>query len=623
MRVGRSTSDGTAASFGASSMTERLLIHPRRTPDEGPCGYAMRLADLNLVSAVDVYNLLGSEALGFVSGTDPAPRTQALALLGGRARCCPGCLEGRKRWMVAWEIAHADACPLCGRWLVDQCSQCGKALTWTRPRLFECLCGHSLTDESQGEAPDAVVQMATALQSMSMDEPLGRPPLNGMSLGAAVDAIRFLGSLAAGVPKSRIQSEYRLQPLEVSWTVTTAAAEVLREWPHSLWGVLDRIRENHPEEQRGQLLRLFSPVYPVLYKGTGAQKFTAIREAFEAYLVQRWPGQLVSRHRRMAGHDLPEPSWLRVSQASKLTGLSRRTLRKLAESGELISQKWKTVGGRNYMLLRRDEIDALLSEHGRAVDLCEAARRLGLAESRASQILSCMKGVVPPLWLGGRWSIPEHIITRWELYLQGLPISYQGLTKLITLSDVIKYLLPDGQALTHLLNDVEQGKLQVLGKMSGVHGLPALRFERSTVDFWLKKQRPTYQTIAVRNCAKLLLIKEEVVYAITRKGLLQTKQIRVGRRSERHTTNDWLAEFKSKYVFGSHIARSLGTSARHLRECLIDQGVVAVAGPGVDNCRQLVYDRAVVEKALKKMGLSLPYISDSKKSEEGYGDDSK
>ena len=75
---------------------------------------------------------------------------------------------------------------------------------------------------------------------------------------------------------------------------------------------------------------------------------------------------------------------------------------------------------------------------------------------------------------------------------------------------------------------------------------------------------------------------------------------------ERHTTMDWILEFKQKYVFASQLAKSLQTSARRLHAILLDEGGVPISGPGVDACRQLIYDRPSVEQVFEKNGLKLP-----------------
>lgn len=588
------------------SAAPRLLFHPAKADDEGPCGYTMRLADRNRVSVSDIYGLLGSESLGFFSGGVALARGQALALLAGRARCCPHCLVSRKRWMSAWEIAHADACPDCGHWLVDQCSRCSKPLSWARPRLLECQCGNSLITERQGEAPAVVVALAATLFSIHRGDHVEAAPLARLGLADAVDAIRFLGSLAAGVPRSRVQSEYRLDPLETSWTVTTGAAEVMKDWPYSLWTLLDRIRERQSEDHRGQLLRLFSPVYVALYRHKGADKLDAIKQAFEAYLVQRWPGQLAKRHRRLNSIELPEPYWLRVSQAVKLCGWPKRSLLHLVQAGELSAQAWTTSGGRTYMLLKRDEVDELARARGKSVDLSQAAQRLGLSEPRASSVLSQMTGVVPPLWVGGRWHIPEKIIIDWESYIEKLPASFVGVKHLVTLKDAMKYIIPDSQSLLNMLMDIEDGKLRVVGKMPGLKGLNAITFDKLVFEDWRQKQSQKLETIPIRSCVDVLKAKEQVVYEIARKGLLKTVRAQVGRRMERHTTMDWILEFKQQYVFASQLAKSLQTSARRLHAILLDEGVVPTSGPGVDACRQLIYDRPSVEKVFEKNGLKLP-----------------
>lgn len=270
------------------------------------------------------------------------------------------------------------------------------------------------------------------------------------------------------------------------------------------------------------------------------------------------------------------------------------------------------------MLIRKSDIEALLLERGRLIDLNEAARRLGLAESRASKLLSSMHGVVPPLWNGGRWNIPEQIVIKWEVYVEKLPSSFLMARRILTLKDCLKYILPNGDTLVNILRDVEAGVLPVLGKVSRFQGVSAIAFEKGKFNDWLLKQNQYIKTCTVRDFAKQLQIKEEVAYAIARSDMLKTTMARVGRRIERHTTQAWITDFERKYIFGSRVAALLKTSSSKLRKLLDQVGVHPIAGPGVDACRQIIYERAIVEKALIDMNLAQALLNSLKSA--GFDD---
>lgn len=74
--------------------------------------------------------------------------------------------------------------------------------------------------------------------------------------------------------------------------------------------------------------------------------------------------------------------------------------------------------------------------------------------------------------------------------------------------------------------------------------------------------------------------------------------MKLARRVERRTRRDWVEAFRLTYVFGRELAEACGRSPKYTAAKLAAAGVDAVAGPGVDTCRQLVYERTVAEAAL-------------------------
>jgi hypothetical protein len=59
-----------------------------------------------------------------------------------------------------------------------------------------------------------------------------------------------------------------------------------------------------------------------------------------------------------------------------------------------------------------------------------------------------------------------------------------------------------------------------------------------------------------------------------------------------------LKAFEIKYVFGREIAQKLKRSPRSILHFFQSEGVDPVAGPGIDDCRQLLFERHAVITAL-------------------------
>lgn len=594
-------------------LASRPLFYPSRLTeegtltDEGTLGYLLRLAEKNQVSVSEILKVLLSLAATNVDEPRKAlSLDQAQRRLTEPCRFCPRCLRSRDTWHHAWEIPCADACAVCGAWLVDECSACLRPLSWKRPCLKACSCGHQLSQEVERDAPVALHQLAASLAALDRGKPAGLTPLQGMGCEQAVEVVWFLGQLAVGSARAGHRWVPSVRTIRDNWPISTAAAEVLADWPQGLCQILDARRLAIPNHDRGSLLRTFSVVYGALYRHPRNVHFEFIRDAFEAYVLERWPGQIAKRHRRLEDRLVGDSVWIRISQASRLTRYTVNALRTLAESGELESQTWTTKRGRTFLLLRRESVDALLEKNGAAVDLLEAASRLGLPDSRLAQIVQRLcPDASKPIAPGARWLIPSSWVERWERFMASQPYGIQGSNTSFPLIDCLRYLIPDSDALAILLLDIEAHRLPVLGRWPNLHGLSGIALERAAFQQWMQQHRICLQTFSLRTAAKRLGVKEEVAYFLARSELLKTTAVRLGRRTERHLNEAALDEFSSQYVFAQTIAHKLGSSAKAVRRFLDDAGVAPVAGPGVDDCRQLVYQRGPAEKALRSHGLDL------------------
>lgn len=431
-------------------------------------------------------------------------------------------------------------------------------------------------------------------------------PFKGMGCEQALEAVWFLGHLAVGSERAGRRWIPSVKPIRETWPLTTAAAEVLADWPNGLCQILDAHRQAIPSQDRGSLLRTFSVVYSALYRHPRRVYFGFIQDAFEAYVLERWPGQIAKRHRRLdhrvGGHSV----WLRVSQASRLTRYPASVLRAMAQSGDLESQTWTTKRGRNFLLLRRAGIEALLEEKGPAIDLSEAAIRLGLPDPRLAQIITKLcPDATKPIRPGGRWTIPESFVLRWEKFVASQPFVSVVSIPRVTVADCLRYLLPDSDILAVLLLDIEANRLPILGKRRNMRGVSGIALGRAPFRQWMQQHRVGLRTLSVRTAADRLGVKEEVAYFLARDGFLKTTPVRLGRRTERHLDEAALVEFSNQYVFAQTIAQKIGTSARAVRKFLVEAGVEPVAGPGVNACRQLVYVRRAVDDAFRSHGLDL------------------
>jgi hypothetical protein len=82
--------------------------------------------------------------------------TCPLSLRGKYPQICPHCLRESGICLVDWELAGAVACLRHGCPLIDGCPHCGRRLSWLRPAVDVCSCGHYLWVESAAQPGEAV-----------------------------------------------------------------------------------------------------------------------------------------------------------------------------------------------------------------------------------------------------------------------------------------------------------------------------------------------------------------------------------------------------------------------------------------------------------------------------------
>lgn len=158
----------------------RLLQRPPPTPGTSVGGYVLHLGDENrlaglkavaaalgapYVSLVEV-GCAGVHSLACGEEHDPSRpirKTGAGSVYRGagmRSRCCPHCLAARGVCEAEWDYPLSIFCIEHRCWLVERC-QCGRWVSYRRPRLFKCACGRDLRELATEAAPDWMDAYAT------------------------------------------------------------------------------------------------------------------------------------------------------------------------------------------------------------------------------------------------------------------------------------------------------------------------------------------------------------------------------------------------------------------------------------------------------------------------------
>lgn len=590
-----------------------LLVVPDRIFDEGPCAFHFRLAAANRLSVRDLAKLhinAEIEPINAQASIRTLFSEEAFSPWVRRwSRFCPYCLGRRQSWLIGWEVLFADACAECGSWLADTCNACAARVTWRRDHLLRCQCGKYFVDEQTSAAPAAVVRLSQALQRMALgDKSAVMPAFLDLSLAQCVRLVRLLGTYGNGCGDRLPQKVDQVDTLRVSWPITTMAAEILESWPARLTGLLENLRAHGSAEDRGKLSKAFRGFYSALYDGFKDAEFDFLRAAFENYVAEHWTGALGKRNRRLDESVLKTVSWIPANHACRVLAVSRRRLNDLIDEGRLRGERRQTAAHREFIVVKRSDVETLALTREDGFSLLEASLRLGLNKQRLLSLLPIICPQAKKLGAQGcPWAIPANWIERWETLIQNQVQAEPMESKKVELGHLVRYWPWTNEQIGLLLVDILNGDLLPAGVLKSGKGVGTLVLHVHDLDHWFAgKQRVSCAELTIPDIALRMEIKQEVVYALVRSGMLQSSSRKVGRRTEQRVKALTLEEFEQRYILGRDIAQLLGRSPRAVAVFLLADGVRPVAGPGVDKCRQNVFQRDAVDECLRRHGLESP-----------------
>ena len=220
--------------------------------------------------------------------------TCSLSLRGAYPQVCTECLREGRPCMLEWEMTGFVACLRHRRPLTDACMHCGRRLSWWRPSIDVCACGHFLaSDRDLPPVSDDVLGWTAKLVSVANG---ASSPVSTTMLGLPrwIDAFSADGLLAAtfafGVrrePFERVASATATAPPS-----TLRAAEILERG-------IARIRRS--DDLRGRCpsdlkMRLYEEGLQRLWR-RGAQQADRLAAAG----LLRWLGAAPRRSRSGTG----------------------------------------------------------------------------------------------------------------------------------------------------------------------------------------------------------------------------------------------------------------------------------------------------------------------------------
>ena len=564
-------------------------------------GYVSRLAEENRLSTTDLRAMiLGAEI--DVPGDLSAFGKPSPAFIQRWARYCAHCIAQTRTWRLSWELRFADACPSCGQWLLERCPACDARQTWSRCRVCACQdCGAPLLNVEQSAAPEALVRLSRGLEDLALGErPVDLPVLCGLTLLDVGRLVRLLGAYGSRhghrVPQKILDSDQ----LAVSWTISTVAAEVLATWPDGFHEQLRRMYAQASGDKARSLRGVFGGLYVALYRGFKQSRFDFLRSAFEEFIAASWAGAMGRRNARVKAELLDRLAWVHPRAACQRFSVTPSELKGLIARGSVAAVTRTSASGRAFQMVRKADLQSARRDCADFVTLEVAARELGLKRQRLSRILlTICPDAHKDADRGVPWRVPRAWLHAWVERLRSYPpISRSDATGLTSLGDRLRYGGRNDEEIISILLGVQHGKIEVAGVADGERRPSALLFRAEALQ-WAKAasaQPETARWLNAQQLAAVLQVKEQVAYHWMRIGLLAVSAFRERGRIVRRVHAKDAEEFQRLYVLGRDLAREFHVSPRWLARELRKAGAGQVSGPGVDDGRQILYDRVAIGK---------------------------
>ena len=598
--------------------------------DEGPQGYMLRLAENNLMNSQELklagihfdYEVLLRQGLLTQESFDPelyqfVRYVSELWALETRvwnmqhARFCPHCLLEHTYWKVEWELNFYDVCHHHGVWLVDQCSSCGKKLSWSRTQLLRCQCGSILTAEQPKACPVNMTAIAAVMSSKIFQNETHVAPevVKTMNIEQTQRLIRYLGNYMSQVSGKNPLKMRHAGDLVQSWPVTTLAAQVLDDWPKAFHDSLTKIEKLNRPDGRPSLNEVFGQAYHYVFKSLKEKPFEELRHQFELWLNGVWKGGIAKRNKRLTETLMQQAAWIPASVACDFLGTSHQRLDLLIREGTIEGETHISQKGRKFVMVRRDNLDRVKQHLFGLIDMTTAGRLLGLQKRRMRQVLKLIftdakkTGSSP----GSPWAVSRlevNQILELSMDLGYVSIPDEGC---VSLGHILRYWTWSNEDVAGFIISVKSKEIVPINVLDTVSGIAAWNFNEMELKNWkIKSQNGLGTWLTIAQTAKLIGIKEQVAYELVRIGFLRTevmpKQMKQGTRVRRST----IIEFKEKYIFATHIAEALGCSARKVISQLNHYGIQPISGPGVNGARQVLYQKTNdVERFIEQAGKTL------------------
>lgn len=610
-------------------MSGTLLFSPEPYTDESVRGFLLRIVEANALESSSWLKSIPSEVsriklmVGHIlqgkvpawleGGSDSENGLSSNGRVGG-VRCCPECLTEHPYWRFEWEHALYVVCRHHRRRMLDRCPSCASKLTWDRPELLRCHCGAAICNWptmpiASNEEVDLCSQVAAKLINRR-EQLIGKTQsdfhllLSSLSLRDLETLILTFGAYGERQVEIERSGPRKIAEINDAHKLVRVAANMLADWPQRFNAVLWEIGGyDEPDAHTREPCKEFQNFVKAIRNRFNTSGLAFAVTAYRNFVFENWSGVLNRRQRWLDEERLDAQRYVPAGIACKVLGTSRKQVRRLMDQNILRGYVTRTVNQREFIVIERASLanaKALLDDH---IPLAGAAKLLGLPKGRVCELV--VAGLLPEI---KQLFTPDRIcrFSRSEIaaFIKRLSAGKREPSEeeeLIPATTVLKTHLASAEEFCSLVRAILAGEIATAKISSSVQGFAALMFVRVEFYKWRSKLRLKGECpkLTVVAAADQLGVKQEVAYHLVRTGLLPSLITLFGKKRCRLVRLIDIEAFEALYVSAIDIASGEKISARAMVENFQAKGILPVAGPSIDGCRQYFFRRKDV----------VPYLS--------------
>lgn len=524
------------------------------------------------------------------------------------SKICPRCLRESSYHRKVWDLAVVTACPVHECFLLDECPNCRKKLSWFRKRVSVCRCGYDWRNATTLPIIREEIRLTKFVykQFGLPDDQCGTglpvsTPLIDLELKDVLTAVLAIASQYSGINDAKGKILTTSHCNDALHALLLKGFRAFDEWPDNYYKFLEWKRTQKTNALKWGVNHEFSGYYDLLNRPLSSKNFDFMRISFEEYLKNKWDGGLVyKRTVKLTKNDGGERKYLPQAEVVQELRVGDEVLNRLVEKRLL-----KCIVRRNtthkVLLFSRENVQAVKSMLEQLLSPEKAAKALGVREDTVKELLrnGCLKAFDGPTVTEHRyWRInPEEVKRLINAFdRKSVKTSLVSKEHVLAFRKAIFKIISHGISAGAFIKAILEGEISPCGKSKGI-GLSGYEFSEENLRIYIKKHRQRLKGSALQlgEVAAAIGVKPASASFFIKRGFIPSQKVKIGNCTITVVPADAIQGFKSTYILATTLSAEYKTSPKFLVRCLKETGVQPCSGHEIDGGEQYLYICAHLE----------------------------